>query len=165
MVPPNLKFWSISRKEILESQQKHAFKNWFLRTLMCSIDSFNPGYNQKMLMRKRTSILARDCFNYEQLVHLVQCTAGIICQCSSRDKLVLPEVSGILLISDQLHLLSGINCFCNDTRQKSTCLYKSGSSHKIFSYHYILSILGKIIRLWNQSFYRLAIVAFQLQSV
>ena len=36
------------------------------------------------------------------------------------------------------------NCFGNGTRQYSTCLYQSGSSHILFSYHYILSILGKI---------------------
>ena len=118
-----------------------------------------------MLMRKRTSILARVCFNYEQLFHPVQCTVCRICQCSSRDKLVLPEVTGILLISDQLHHLSGIICFGNGTRQYSTCLYQSGSSHILFSYQYILSSLGKIILLWNQSFQCLATVAFQLQSV
>ena len=103
----------------------------------------NPGYNRKMLMRKRTCLLARVCFNYEQLFHPVQGTACRICQCSSRDKLVLPEVTGILLISDQLHPFLGINCFGNGTRQYSTCLYQSGSSHKLFSYHHILSILGK----------------------
>ena len=132
MVPPNIKFWSISRKESLESQQKHALRNRFLRTLLFSNDIFIPGYNRKMLMRKRTSLLARVCFNYEQLFHPVQCTACRICHCSSRDKLVLPEVTGTLLISDQLHYLSGINCFGNGTRQNSICLYQSGSSHKLF---------------------------------
>ena len=105
MVPPNLSFWSISRKESLESQQKHALKNRFLRTRFCSNDIFNPGYNRKMLKRKRTSILARVCFNYEQLFHPVQCTACKISQCSSRDKLVLPEVTGIQSISDEFHYL------------------------------------------------------------
>ena len=81
-----------------------------------------------MLMRKRTSILHGVCFNYELLFHPVQCTACRICQCSSRDELVLPEVTGILSISDQLHYLRGINCFGNGTRQYSTCLYQSGSS-------------------------------------
>ena len=103
MSPPNLNFWSISRKESLESQQKHALRNRFSRTLLCSNDNFNPGYNRKMLIRKRTSILARVCFNYEQLFHPVQCTACRICQCSSRDKFALLEVTGILSISDQLH--------------------------------------------------------------
>ena len=102
MSPPNLNFWSISRKESVESQQKHALRNKFLRTLLCSNDIFIPGYNRKMLMRKRTSILDGICVNYEQLFHPVQCTACRICQCSSRDKLVLPEVTGILSISDQL---------------------------------------------------------------
>ena len=105
MSPPNLNFWSISRKESLESQQKQALRNGFLRTLLCSNVIFNPGYNRKMLMRKRTSILDGVCVNYEQLLHPVQCTACRICQCSSRDKLVLPEVTGILSISDQLHYL------------------------------------------------------------
>ena len=105
MVPPNLNFCSISRKESLESQQKHALRNRILRTRLCSNDISNPGYNRKMLMRKRTSILDRVCFNYEQLFHPVQSTASRICHCSSRDKLVLPEVTVILSISDQLHCL------------------------------------------------------------
>ena len=105
MVPPNLNFWSISRREGLESQQKHALKNKLLRTLLCSNDIFNPGYNRKMLIRKRTSILDRVCSNYEQLFHPIQCTACRICQCSSRDRRVLPEVTGILSISDQVHYL------------------------------------------------------------
>ena len=91
MSPPNLNFWSISRKESLEFQQKRALRNSFLRTLLFSNDIFNPGYNRKMLMRKRTSILDRVCFNYEQLFHPVQCTACRICQCSSRDQFTLPE--------------------------------------------------------------------------
>ena len=105
MVPPNLRFWSISRRESLEFQQKHALRKKFLRTLLCSNDNFNPGYNRKMLIRKRTSILDGVCFNYEQLLHPVQCTARRICQCSSRDRLVLPEETGFLSISDQLHYL------------------------------------------------------------
>ena len=165
MFPPDLKFWSISSKESPESQQKHALRNRFLRTLLCSNVFFNLGYNQKMLMRKRTSILPRVCFVFEQLFHPVQGTAFRICQCSSKGKLVLPEVTRILLISDQLHHLSGLNSFGNGTRQYSICLYQSGSSHKIFSYQYILSILGKIFLLRDQSFQCLAIVAFQLQSV
>ena len=103
MVPPNLNFWSVSRNESLESQQKHALRNAFLGTLLCSNDILNPVYNRKMLIRKRTSILARVCFNYEQLFHPVQCTACRICQGSPKDKLVSPEVTGIQSISDQLH--------------------------------------------------------------
>ena len=102
MVPPNLNFWAISLKESLESQQKHALRNRFLRILLFSNDFFNPGYNRKMLMRKRTSILDGVCVNYEQLFHPVQCIACRICQCSSKDKLVSPEMTGILSFSDQL---------------------------------------------------------------
>ena len=105
MVPPNLNFWSISRRESLEPKQEHAPRNKFLRVLLCSNDNFNPRYNRKMLIRKGTSILNRVCFNYEQLFHPVQCTASRICQCSSRDRLVLPEVTVILWISDQVHYL------------------------------------------------------------
>ena len=100
MVPPNIHFWSISGKESLESQEKHALRNRFLRRLLCSNDTFNPGYNRKMLIRKRTSILDGVCFNYEQLFHPVQCTACRKYQDSSRDKLVLPRVTHILTISD-----------------------------------------------------------------
>ena len=165
MVPPNLNFWSISRKESLESQQKHALRKRFLRTLLCSNDILNRGYSRKRLMRKRTSIVDRIWFNYEQLFHPVQCSVCRICQCSSRDKFVLPEVTGILSFSDQFHCLWGINYFGNGTRQYSTCLYQSWSSHILFSYHYILSILGKIFLLWNEYFQCLVIVAFQLQSM
>ena len=102
---PNLNFWSISRKESLESQQKHALGNRFLRSLLFSNDNFNPGYNRKMLIRKRASILDGVCVNYEQLFHPVQCIACRICQCSSRDRLMLPEVTGILSVLDQFHYL------------------------------------------------------------
>ena len=53
-------------------------------------------------MRKRTFILDGVRVKYEQLFHPVQCTAGRICQGSSRDGLALPEVTDILSISDQL---------------------------------------------------------------
>ena len=56
-------------------------------------------------MRKRTSIFDGVCFIYEQLFHPVQYTAFRICQCGSRDKLVLPEVTGILSISDEVRYL------------------------------------------------------------
>ena len=100
MVPPNLYFWSISGKKSLEHQQKPALRNRFLGILLCSNDNFNPGYNRIMLIRKRTSIRDGVCFNYEQLLHPVQCTACRIYQCSSKDKLVLPEVTLILTISE-----------------------------------------------------------------
>ena len=165
MVPTNSNFWYTLYKKSLDLRQKHAFGNEFLRTLLCSNDIFNPGYNRKMLVRKRTSILDGVCFKYEQLIHPVQCTACRICQCSSWDKLVLPEVTGILPIPDQLHCIWGINCFSNGTRQFSICLYQSGNLHILLSYHYILSISGEIFLHWNQSFQCLAIVAFQPQLV
>ena len=139
MVPASLIFWSISRKESLESQKKHAFGNRFLRTLLCSNDILKSGYNRKVLMRRRTSIADGVCFDYEQLFHPKQCTACRICECSSRDKLVWPEVTVILSFSDQLQYLWGINCFGNGTRQYSTCLYQSGCLHILFCYHYIFS--------------------------
>ena len=86
MSPPNLNFWSISCKESLESQQKHAIRSRFLRTLLCSNVIFDPGYNRKTLIRKRTSILDKDCSNYGKLFHPIQCTACRKCQCSSRGK-------------------------------------------------------------------------------
>ena len=150
MVAPNFNLWSISSKESLESQQKHVLRKMFLRTLLCSNDILNPGYNRKMLMRKRTSNLDGVCFNYEKLFHPVQCIACRKSKYTSRDKFFLPEVTGILSNSDQLHYLWSINCFGNGTWQYSTCLYQSGSSHILFSYHYILSKLGKVFILWNK---------------
>ena len=105
MVPSNLIFWSISRKESLESQQKHALRKNFLRPLLCSDDSFNPGRNRKMLVKKKTSKLYGVSFNYEHLFHPVQCSACRICQSSSRDELVWPKLAGILSFLDQLHYL------------------------------------------------------------
>ena len=67
MVPANLDFWSISRKENLELQQQQAIRRKLLRTLFCWNDNFNSGYSQKLLLRKRTSIHGGVCFNYEQL--------------------------------------------------------------------------------------------------
>ena len=100
MVRPTLNFLSISRKESLESQQKHALRIKFLRTILCSKDYFNPGYNRKKLIRKGTSNLDRVCIKYELLFQPVQCTACRICEGSSIDKLVLPRVTGFLSISD-----------------------------------------------------------------
>ena len=104
MVPPKLSFWSISRKESLDSQEKHADKKRSLRLLLCSNDNFDSGYNRKMLIRKRTSLLDGVCLNFEQLFDPVQCTACRIYQCRSRDKLVLPRVTRILSISEKFHL-------------------------------------------------------------
>ena len=160
MVPRNINFWSISRKESLESQQKPAHRNRFLLTPLCSNDSFNPGYNRKMLMRKTTSIPSGVCFNCEQLFHPVQCTACRICQCSSRDKLILPKLTGVQI---KFIIFQVKNCFGIGTRQYSTCLYLSENSNILYSYLYILSILSKIFPLWSQYFQCLAIVAFQLQ--
>ena len=57
MVLPNLKFWSLSRKQSLDSQQKHALGNKILRSLLCSNDNLIPGYNRKMPIRKKTLLL------------------------------------------------------------------------------------------------------------
>ena len=56
-------------------------------------------------MREESSIFDGVCVNYEQVFHPVQCTACRICQCESRDKLVLPKVTGVLSFSDQPHYL------------------------------------------------------------
>ena len=148
MVRPNFCFWSISRKESLQSQQKHAPIKKFLRTLLWSNDFSYPGYNRKVLVGERTSILDGACFNYEKLFHSVHCTACRICLSGSRNKLVFPEVTGLLSISDQFHYFWGISCFGNGTWQYSTGLYQYGKLHLLFSYHYILSNLGKIFLLW-----------------
>ena len=79
MVPPNLNFCSISLEESPESQQKHALRNTLLRILLRSNAIFNPGYNRKTLVRKRTTSRDGVCFNYEQLFHPKQCTACRTC--------------------------------------------------------------------------------------
>ena len=129
MVEPNLTFWSISRKKSLESQQKHAIRNRFLRTLLCSNDILNPGYNRKMLMRNRTSILDGNCFTNEQLFRPVQCTVWKICQCNSINKPGLPRLASMVSISDQFHRSWDTSCLGISARQNSTCLYQSWSLH------------------------------------
>ena len=105
MVPSNLSFWSISREESLDSQQKYALNVRFLRALLCANDNFNPGYNRKKLIIKSTSILEEGCFTFEKLLHSLQCTACRRCRGNSIYKLVLPIVTGILSISDQRQCL------------------------------------------------------------
>ena len=56
MVPPNLNFYSISTKDSLEFQKKHALGNRFLRALLCSNAVFNPGCNRKNFIRKSTPL-------------------------------------------------------------------------------------------------------------
>ena len=128
MVPPNLVFWSNSRKESLTSQQKHALEIVFCKHYCVQMTLLVPGTIGKCSL-EITSILDGVCFTYEQLFHPVFCTACRICHCSSIDKLVLPRATGILTISDQLHHICVMNCFGNGTRQYSTCLYQFGSLH------------------------------------
>ena len=143
MVPPNSNFWSISRKESLEYQEKYALWNRFLRILLCSNDILNPGHNQQLLNRKRTSLLDNVCYNYEQLFDPVQCTACKRRQVSSIGKPVVSRPTSILTFSDKFHYLSGTNCFGNGTWQNLACLYQSSNLHILFVCHHILSILGK----------------------
>ena len=152
MVPPSLIFWSISRKKSLEFQQRHALRNRFWRTILCSDDILNAKFNRLMLTRNKQPFLTDFFFDYEQLFHAVQFTACWICQCSWRDKFILPKVTDILSILEQLLYLWGINCFGNSTRQYSTCLYQCGSLHIFFSNHHILSFSGNIFLFWFRFF-------------
>ena len=116
MVPPNLNYWSISRKESLESQQKHAPKKGLLRTPLCSNYIFNPGFNRKMHMRKKHPFLSEfvlsmnSCFNHYnaplvEYVNLVQ-KINLFCQ-----------NDWYSVSFDHFHYLRGTNCFSNSTRQ------------------------------------------------
>ena len=96
MVPQKVNFWSISCKKRSEAQQKHALRKKFWWTHLCSNDILNPGYKRKRVIRKRTFILDKTCFENERLFHPVQCTTCKIYHYSSIDKLVLPSVSGFL---------------------------------------------------------------------
>ena len=92
MVSATLNFWSTSRKENLESQQKHALRdNLCVDFCLGSNDNFHPEYKRKMVIRRRISILDIVCFNSGLFFHPVQCTACKICQDGSIDKLVLPR--------------------------------------------------------------------------
>ena len=98
-----------------------------------------------MLIRKRTSILEKNCCNYEQLFHPVQCTAWITCQCNSIQIFVSLRVPGILSFSDQVLYLWDLPFFRNVTWQNSNCLYQSWRLNTLFSYQCKLSILKKSI--------------------
>ena len=127
MSRPNLKFWSISRKESPDSQQKYAQRNRFLRTLLCSNDFLNPGYNRKTLIRKGTSILDGVCFIYEQLFHPKQCTARRKRQCSSRGKCAEQEVFRIQSTLNPFQYPSDTCSSDSGIRQCSPCLHQFGS--------------------------------------
>ena len=66
---------------------------------------FQSRVQSEKAMGKSTSILDGVCVNYEQLLHPVQCTVSRKFQCSSKDKLILPELTGILSFLDQLQYL------------------------------------------------------------
>ena len=57
MSPPNINFWSISCKESLESQQKHALRNRLLRTLLCSNVIFIPDTIGKHYLERENPFL------------------------------------------------------------------------------------------------------------
>ena len=163
MIPANLNFWSISRKESLESQENHAHRNKFLKALFCSNEIFIPGYNRKMLIRKRASTLDKSCFNKEQLFHPLQWTGCKKCQGSSIDRLVLPRVTGVLPTSDQPHYLWGISYFGNGRRQYSTCRNQSWSSHITFLLPFYVVHFRQEFFLGKQPSQCLVIVAIKLQ--
>ena len=160
MSPPNGNLWSISRKESLEFQQKHALRNRFLRTLLCSNDIFNRGYNRKTLFRKGTSIHDGACFIYKQLLHPIQCTACRKIQGSSRGKRPQQESSCIQSTSNPFQYPWDTYFFDSGIRQCSPCLYQFESWCILFSYHCKLSIWGKNFHLLNQSVQYLAIIEF-----
>ena len=104
MVPTNLNFWSISRKDSLESQQKHGLKNRFWRALLCSKTISIPDTIGKCSLERVHPFLTKVVL-IMKLFHPVQGTACKSCQSTSIDKVVLSRATGILTISDQLHYL------------------------------------------------------------
>ena len=104
MVPLELIFCSMEREEgLAECQQKHAFLYRFLRALLCSNDTFNPGHNRKMLNGKRTSNPDRICFTYGKC--FVHCNAPLEKYVNETQKEnVLPRVIVTLPTLDQISL-------------------------------------------------------------
>ena len=156
MVSQNLNFWSISRKESLQTYQKYGLRNRILRALLCSNYIFNLKYNRESLIRRRAAILHKIGFNYKELIHPVQCTACKTCQ---TETLSLPTATGILPISGQFQYLWCTKCFrntkVNNTKKINLFLH---------SFSLIFIYFGKVLLLWSQFFQCLAGVAFQLQS-
>ena len=160
MSPPNGSFWSVSRKENLELQQKLALRNRFLRSLLCSNDMFNPEYNRKTLFRNGTSILDATCFNCKQLFHPIHCTTCRKYQCSSRGKRAEQEAFCIQTTLNPFKYPWDTCCFDSGIRQCSPCLHQFVSWCILFFYHYELSISNKNFHLLYQPFQYLAIVVF-----
>ena len=96
MVPPKVNFWSISRKKSLNPNRSTHLERNFGEHFCAQMTFWHPGYNRKMLIRKKTFTLEKTCFENERLFHPVQCTTCKIYHYSSIDKLVLPSVSGFL---------------------------------------------------------------------
>ena len=79
----------------------------------------------------------------EQLLYPIPCPAWEKYQCNSKDKLVLPSVTGILSTSDELHYLWGTTCFGGGTRQYWDFPYQSWSLNMLFVCNFLMSILGR----------------------
>ena len=89
MVPLNLNFWPTSRKESLASPLQQTLRRRFLRVFLCSNHNFNPRYNRKIVIRKKTSNPNDVSLKYEKWYHRIQRRARNICQCNSVDNLIL----------------------------------------------------------------------------
>ena len=52
MVPPNSNFWSISRRESLESRQKHALRKSFCEHYCVQMTTSMPGAIEKCSLER-----------------------------------------------------------------------------------------------------------------
>ena len=152
-------FWSISIKESLESQQKHALRNRVLQAVFCSNDNFNPGYNREMVNRKSTSILDKSCFIMNSC--FIQYISPLVKNVNVARKINTFCQEWLVFCKLWIHL----NVF--EVEIVSVTVHDNIEIFEVYTYfyQYILSILGKNFPIWNPSFHCPAIVAFQLQLV
>ena len=177
----NRQFISISKTEewteCPASRKRDSWGKKYKKHLLSSLQKTKSTQTSRSVFADRIEQVKKTKFELE-LIKIVDCFLDChgkyssnlisfekICQFSSIDELVLPGVTGFLSTLNQFQCLWGTNCSGNGTRKYWDCLYQSWSLHILPFYHYILSILGKKILLWYQSFQCLAIVAFQLQLV
>ena len=107
---------------------------------------------------------SRVLLSLEQLLHPIQYTACKKCQCNSKDKLVLPSVTGILSTSDQLHYLWGTSCFGDGTRQCWGFPYQLWCLNMLFVCIFRMSILGRNYFSWFNLFSFWCVLKYHFQA-
>ena len=137
--------------ELLRIKDKKSFSSCkllplyaFLRLLSHDISIWGDPF----IFWTKSGVLS----SLEQLLYPIPCPAWEKCQCNSKDKFVLPSVTGILSTSDELHYLWGTTCFGDGTRQCWGFPYQSWSLNMLFVCIFRMSILDRNYFSWFNLF-------------